>query len=69
MPKPKQDFDALFENHGSIWLVRPLTLAASCWLTNHTEEDAQRFGGATVVEPCYVAALAAGMMDAGLRVR
>ena len=69
MKSTKHQFDALFENHGSIWLVRPLTLAASCWLTDNVGEDAQRFGGATVVEPRYVAELASGMMDAGLRVR
>ena len=57
----KHDFR--IENHGSLYLVRPLTKPATRWLEDVT--DAQWFGGAAVVEPRYLAPLVEGMWDAG----
>lgn len=61
------DFDV--ENHGSLVLVRPLTLAALAWLeanvADEGEDMAQWFGGALVVEPRYVETLVHGLMEEG----
>jgi len=43
-----------YENHGSIYLVRPLDKAAAQWLKDTAPSDAQFFGKALVVEPRYL---------------
>jgi hypothetical protein len=53
------------ENHGSIVLVRPLTDDVRAWLEAHTDEEAQWFGRALVVEPRYVEPLVLGMIAEG----
>jgi hypothetical protein len=58
--------DVRFENHGSLWLVRPLTDAASEWLEANLSDDAQWWAGAVACEPRYVSALADGMRESGL---
>lgn len=61
--------DARVENHGTIFLVRPLTPLAESWLDSHVDqEDAQHFGNALVVEHRYVQDLVAGMQADGLKV-
>lgn len=57
------DFE--FEYHGSLWLVRPTTADAREHLMASVSEDAQWFGGALVVEPRYVDALASGLEGDG----
>jgi hypothetical protein len=42
------------ENHGTIWLVRPLDPATSDWLRETAPEDAQFLGDALAIEPRYV---------------
>lgn len=61
--------DALLENHGTTWLVRPLTQVASDWIEGNVQEDAQFFGNALVVEHRFVGDLAEGMRADGLGVR
>jgi hypothetical protein len=51
------------EDHGSLFLIRPLTRDVTSWLTRHT--DATWFGGAIAVEPRYVDDLVDGMRSAG----
>ena len=51
------------ENHGTLVLVRPLTVDVEAWLKEHT--DGQWFGGALVVEPRYVEELLLGLIDQG----
>ena len=51
------------ENHGTIVLVRPLTVDVERWLEEHTE--GMWFGGALVVEPRYVEPLVLGMIEEG----
>jgi hypothetical protein len=51
------------EDHGSIILVRPLTADVEAWLAEVT--DGMWFGGALVVEPRYVEALVAGLIEEG----
>ena len=58
--------DAMLENHGSITLLRPLTLKARHWCAEHLPDDAQHFGEATVVEARYVQDIALGMLADGL---
>jgi hypothetical protein len=61
------------EDHGSIVLVRPLTLDCQAWLQANTAEEgedmAQWFGGALVVEPRYVEALVEGMVAEGFAIQ
>ena len=57
------DRDFEIENHGSVYLLRPITIAASQWLSDNVP-DAQYFGHAIVVEPRYVATLIAGLHEA-----
>lgn len=61
--------DALLENHGTIWLVRPLTQAASDWIEENVSEDRQYFGNALAVEHRFVGDIIAGMLSAGLEIR
>jgi hypothetical protein len=65
---PAQVVDAQVENHGTLFLVRPLTEAASDWLDDNVSDDAQYFGGALVVEHRYIAGLVEGMLGDGLNV-
>lgn len=61
--------DAFVENHGSIFLVRPLSNSACEWITAHVSEDSQYFGNALVVEWRYIDDLVAGMRGDGLVIR
>jgi hypothetical protein len=58
--------DIEVENHGSIFLFRPLTNAGSEWLNENT--DGQWFGNALAVEHRYAFDLAQGAIDDGLKV-
>jgi hypothetical protein len=60
--------DAKVENHGSLFLVQPITVRAAEWLLEHTADDAIYWVGALVVEPRYAEALVAGMRESGLTV-
>ena len=51
------------ENHGSVFLVRPLTADVEAWLEEHTE--GQWFGSALAIEPRYLAPLVQGLIDEG----
>ncbi len=51
--------------HGSVVLVRPLTPDVRSWLEEHTDEEAQWFGGALIVEPRYVAPLVSALIEEG----
>ena len=62
------EYDVRVMNHGSLFLVHPITKAAEAWLLLNVQSDAQRFGEAVVVEPRYVSDLVVGMAEAGLRV-
>jgi len=58
--------DCRVENHGTLFLFQPLTPAASDWIEEHVQEDAQFFGTALVVEHRYACDLAEGMREDGL---
>jgi hypothetical protein len=61
--------DLQVENHGSIFLFRPLTHEAEVWLNENTNAEGwQWFGGALAVEPRYAEDLAYGAQQDGLEV-
>jgi hypothetical protein len=62
--------DLVFENHGSVFLIRPLSESGQQWLDENVgDENTLTFGGAIVCEPRYVEAIAHGAAEAGLVVR
>ena len=58
--------DVRIENHGSLYLFRPLHSVARNWLQDNTPDDANWFGGALVVEPRYAADLLTGIRNEGM---
>ncbi len=58
--------DFLCENHGSIFLLRPISPAAFLWIHENLPSDRITFGNAVVVEPRYVWAILVGLQDDGL---
>ena len=62
--------DLIFENHFSLFLIRPVSPAGQSWLDENVgDENTLTFGGAIVCEPRYVEAVAHGAIEAGLGVR
>jgi len=60
--------DYIFENHGTIWLVRSTSADALQHLQAHVASEAQWLGDALAVEPRYVVSLAAQLQDDGFEV-
>lgn len=58
--------DIEVENHGTIFLLRPLTTAGQEWLNEHIPEDAQTMGNAVACEPRYAIDIVVGMQRDGL---
>jgi len=58
--------DALVSGHGSIYLVRPVSEAATEWISENVQEDAHWFGGSLAVEHRYILDLIDGMQANGL---
>jgi hypothetical protein len=56
------------ENHGSLWLVVPLTPQATTWLNEHVSEDAQRWGNAVALKPGDVPGLVERLRNNGFDV-
>ncbi len=65
---PTIEFDIRVENHGSIFLVRPLNELAEDWLKEHTGPETQRLGKAVAVEGRYIEDFVKGMQEDGLTV-
>lgn len=63
---PTPDF--LVENHGTIFLLQPLTPAANVWIEQNLAEDRLTFAGAVVVEHRYIADIVSGAIADGLAV-
>jgi len=60
-------FDLIFENHGSLFLIRPLSPAGQTWLDENVgDAETLTFAGAVVCEPRYVDAVTYGAVQAGL---
>lgn len=60
--------DFLCENHGSIFLLRPVSPPAFAWIEEHLPPDRITFGNAVVIEPRYVWAILLGIQEGGLQV-
>jgi hypothetical protein len=58
--------DFICENHGSIFLLRPISPAAFLWIHENLPSDRITFGNAVVVEPRYVWVILVGLQDDGL---
>jgi hypothetical protein len=58
--------DFLCENHGSIFLLRPISPSAFAWIEEHLPSDRLTFGNAVVIEPRYVWAIPFGLQEDGL---
>ena len=60
--------DLSIQNEGSIFLLRGLSEAGKAWIAEHIPGDAQRYGGAVVVEHRYIGDIAHGAVNDGLEV-
>jgi hypothetical protein len=63
---PTPDFEV--QNHGSIFLLRPLTPSATSWVEDHIGQDNgyQPYYPTVVIEHRYVADIVAGIQGDGL---
>jgi len=61
--------DVLVSNHGSLWLVEPVSDAARDWLNENLSAERQYLGRAVAVEPRYVDDLVRGLQSGGFIVR
>jgi hypothetical protein len=57
------------ENHGSIFLLCPLSRPARSWIEENLPSDAQWFGNGVVVEHRYIWAILEGIQNDGLAVQ
>lgn len=55
-------------NHGSIWLLTPVSPEAVEWAEQYLPEDAQTLGNAIAIEPRYVDPIVQGIEGDGLTV-
>jgi hypothetical protein len=60
--------DVAVEDHGSLWLFRPLTEDAKIWIDDNVQDAALWFGGALAVEARFVQEMVEGMLADGLEV-
>lgn len=64
--------DLLVDNHGSIFLLRPLSQAGADWVKDHLPDDVMRWGygpmAGVVVEHRYIGAIVDGAQADGLTV-
>jgi hypothetical protein len=71
--KPSRtELDFKLENHGSLFLLRPLNHVARNWMSENLpvdEPETQFWGDAIVIEPRYVAPIVEGIIGDGLVLR
>jgi hypothetical protein len=61
--------DLRFENHFSLFLIRPCSEIGQQWLDENVgDESTLTFGNAVACEPRYVEAILHGAIEAGLEV-
>jgi len=61
--------DLKVQNHGTIFLLVPITPAGEAWCDEHLPEDRTYWGKATVVEHRYISDIVEGAIADGLEVR
>ena len=57
------------ENHGSVFLLTPITQSAQSWVEENLPSDAQWFGNGVVVEHRYIWPILEGIQNDGLAVQ
>jgi len=62
----KKCLDFVVYNGGSFWLLKSLTQVAETWIDENIHPDHQKFGGAVVIENCYIEAIIHGIVMDGL---
>ena len=62
-PTSEAGLDFRCENHGSIFLLYPLSESAKSWVEENLPSDAQWFGNAVVIEHRYVWAILEGIQN------
>jgi hypothetical protein len=68
----KTEIDFTLENHGSLFLLRPLDSVAREWMNEHLPVDSpetQFWGEAIVIEPRYLEPIIEGILADGLVLR
>lgn len=67
-PTGGNEADFVVENHGSIFLLRPLTESARIWVDEHigTDNGFQPYYPTVVIEPRYAGAILEGIREYGL---
>jgi hypothetical protein len=69
VPAETAHVDLVFENHLSLFLIRPVSFTGQSWLDENVgNESTLTFGNAVVCEPRYVEAILQGAIAAGLEV-
>jgi hypothetical protein len=58
--------DLFCENHGSIFLLRPVSLASFEWIEEHLPPDRITFGNAVAVDHRCIWAIIVGLQEDGL---
>jgi len=61
--------DIEVSNHGTIFIVTPLTPAGRNWVADFLPEDAQQWAGGVVIEHRYISDVVVGAQRDGLVVR
>jgi hypothetical protein len=61
--------DFIVENHGTLFLLQPLTPAANAWIDEHLPADHLTFGSAVCVEHRFIRDIVHGILEDGLVVR
>jgi hypothetical protein len=59
--------DFYVANHGSIFLLTPVTQAAREWVAEHIPEDAPALGHSIAIEHRFVGEVLAGITEDGLK--
>jgi len=55
-------------NHGTLFVLDPVTDDAKAWAGEHLPEDAMTWGDGVVIEPRYIGPILDGIKDDGLTV-
>jgi len=58
--------DFIGENHGSIFLLRPLSPSAFSWIEEHLPSDRLTFGNAVAIDHRCIWAILVGLQEDGL---
>lgn len=58
--------DLKVENHGTIFLLRPVSATGQEWVDEHIPDDAQMLGNAVAVEHRYIEDIVIGAQSDGL---